>query len=129
MVNQEKEKIFYVEIKEPIELRRNLLEYSKMVVKSLQKYERFKDLRKQKIEYTLNLKRIIKEIKKLKNELVSKLPETTIKVEKKKKKIFPKGKKEIEDEISKREIKKMSELEKLEAELGSIEAKLNTLNS
>jgi len=125
----EKEKAFYVGIKEPLDLRKNLLEQSKMVVKSLQKYERFKDIRRKKIENIMNLKNIIKEIKKLNNDLMSKLPETKIKTERKERKIVPKDKKEIEVELSKTDIKKMGELEKLEAELSSIESKLNTLSS
>ncbi len=129
MTESEKEKVFYVEVKEPLDLRKNLLEYSKMVVKSLQKYERFKELRRKKIEYTITLRGIIKEIKRLNNDLISKLPETKVKEGKRERKVFPKGKKEIEEEISKAEIKKMNELEKLEAELSSIEAKLNTLSS
>ena len=129
MAKPEKEKVFYVEVKEPLDLRKNLLEYSKMVVKSLQKYERFKELRRQKIEYMFTLRGIIKEIKRLNNDLISKLPETKVKEEKRERKVFPKGKKEIEEEISKAEIKKMNELETLEAELSSIEAKLNTLSS
>jgi len=129
MSKSEKEKMFYVGIKEPIDLRRNLLEYSKMVVKSLQKYEKFKDLRREKIEHILKLKSAIREIKKLNNDLLLKLPETKIKFERKERKKIPKGKKEIEEELSKKEIIKMNELEKLEAELSSIEAKLNTLSS
>jgi len=128
MAKPEKEKVFYVEVKEPLDLRKNLLEYSKMVVKSLQKYERFKELRRQKIEYMFTLRGIIKEIKRLNNDLISKLPETKVKEEKRERKVFPKGKKEIEEEIIKAEIKKMNELETLEAELSSIEAKLNTLS-
>lgn len=129
MSKSEKEKAFYVGVKEPIDLRKNLLECSKIVVKSLQKYERFKDIRKKKIENIINLKGIIKEIKKLNNNLISKLPETKIKAERKEKTTIPKGKKEVEGEISKTEIKKTNELEKLEAELSSIESKLNTLSS
>lgn len=124
----EKKQSFYVGLKEPIELRKNLLECSKMTVKSLQKYERFKDLRRRKIEHILNLKTIIKEIKRLNNDLISKLPETKIN-ERKVKTTIPKGKKEIEDELGKGEIKKMNELEKLEAELSSIESKLDTISS
>jgi DNA replicative helicase MCM subunit Mcm2 (Cdc46/Mcm family) len=129
MAKPEKEKAFYVGVKEPIDLRKNLLECSKIVVKSLQKYEKFKDIRKKKIENIINLKGIIKEIKKLNNNLISKLPETKIKAERKERKIVPKGKKEVEGEISKTEIKKTNELEKLEAELSSIESKLDTLSS
>lgn len=129
MAKEEKVKSFYVGLKDPTDLRRNLLECSKMVVRSLQKYERFRDLRRQKIENTLKLKSIIKEIKKYNNDLMSMLPETKVKEKKKEKTKIPKGKKEIEEEISKAEIKKMSELEKLEAELSSIESKLDTLGS
>ncbi len=129
MSKSEKEEVFYVGVKEPIDLRKNLLECSKIVVKSLQKYEKFKDIRKKKIENIINLKGIIKEIKKLNNNLISKLPETKIKAEKKEKTTIPKGKKEVEGEISKTEIKKTNELEKLEAELSSIESKLDILSS
>lgn len=124
MGKAEKEKAFYVGIKDPVDLRRNLLEYSRMVVKSLQKYEKFKDARIRKIENIMSLKNIIKDIKKLNNDLVSKLPETKAKTERR---IIPKGRKE--EEVSREDVIKMDELEKLETELSSIEAKLNTLGS
>ena len=126
MSKQKEEKIFYVGIKEPFELRKNLLESSKMIIKSLQKYQKFKDIKLRKSEYLSELKDIIKEIKKLNLLLNSKLPETDIKLSRT---VLPNGKKEPEETMTKADIKKKNELEKLESELSSIESKLDSLNS
>ncbi|MBW3014979.1 hypothetical protein KY330_01000 [Candidatus Woesearchaeota archaeon] len=135
-----KKEIFYVGVKDPIEIRRTLLESSKEMVHAMQRYERFKEVRKEKIDEVQNLKEIISEIKKLANKLKQLLPETELRIKANKEKVNMLKKKSANKQ--KTEIKKAqviekplvmpkpratSELEKLEAELANIENKLGKL--
>lgn len=142
----QKEDVFYAGIQDPIEIRRTLLESSKEMLQLLQRHEKFKEVRKEKHENIVRLKHDIKELKKLITKFKSHLPTTHLrvilhqereKVDKEKAKLTKskqktKGKikvakvakEEVEKPLSKKE---MSELEKLEAELSSIENKLGTL--
>lgn len=126
MPKSEEEEKFYVGISNPTSLRRNLLEGSKNIIGSLQRYEKSKDIRKKKIEKIFELRKLIRSIKKLNSSLNSKLPYFP-KVTKKrvKKKI---EKESIEPELEK-EIEKVksSELKKLEDELKNIESELSKL--
>ena len=125
----EKEKdLFFVEVKEPTDVRKSMLEAQKIVVESLQRYENIKFLRANKLENINRLKGILKESSKLFSDLKAALPQSEIKeakVEEKYKIVKKEGKKEVE---KKKVVKKsMSELEKLESELSSIESKLSSL--
>ncbi len=51
--------IFYVGIKNPIDVRKNLLESSKYIIKNLQRHERFKAIRGEKIGQIMKLKEIM----------------------------------------------------------------------
>lgn len=133
-----KDEIFYVGIRDPIEIRRSLLESSKDMVHSLQRFERFKEVRKEKLESLHELKKTMSIVKKLMGQLKHALPEASIRVElgKEKRKVnlkkqTPKKtekktnpKKEIVERVSRKE---MGELEKLESELSAIEGKLSRL--
>jgi len=141
MAKTDKEEIFYVGIRDPIEIRRSLLESSKDMVHSLQRFERFKSVRKEKHESIQELKELMGHIKKLVTQLKSVLPENDLRVElgkekqkytakksqvttqKVKKEKAPKVK-EVKERITPKE---MSELEKLEAELSAIEGKLSEI--
>ena len=54
--------IFFVEIRESDEIRRNVLETIMDIVKNLQRFENFKDARKKKIENINKLGNIVREI-------------------------------------------------------------------
>jgi len=112
--------VFYVEIEEPIQLRRILLESSKDTIRLLKHNEEFKKLRIEKIKHISIIKNLIEEIKDLFVILKNELPATTLieeeKVRKEKKHLIKKTKK-----IEKQEIKK------LEEELSEIEKKLQSL--
>ncbi len=126
MPKAEKEKKFYVGLNNPSSIRRNLLEASKDIIKSLQRYEKSKSIRKEKIETIFEVRKIIRDIKKNISLLNSKLPgfpnEIKRKVRKEKVKVDPELKKEIEHA-------KSSELKKLEDELKNIEGELSKLGS
>lgn len=112
--------VFYVGIRDPISLRRNILECVKDVVQSEQRFERYKQLRLAKIEETVKLKCLIREINMLVSKLKDQLPDTMLraithdnsKVVQSKKKLEPKK-------------NPKSDLEDLEAELDAIEGKID----
>ena len=53
---------FYVNVSDPVQLRRLLLESSKQILQSLQDYERIQSIREEKIKYIMRLRHTIKEI-------------------------------------------------------------------
>ena len=135
--------VLYVGLPSPIELRRTILEATKDAVEMLQKYEKFRAVREEKITTVNQLQEQIREVTKLVNKLKSEMPKVDIRIkmhqeeemieneiiaskeaekEKKAKKISKK-KKVVKKEPVKR-AKELSELEKLEAELSHIEQKL-----
>ena len=108
-----KENTFHVGIKDPIELRKNLLESSRDIIKSLQKHERFKAIREEKIEQIIKLKNVMGDIEKLNKRFKAELPKIELRAKK--------------EEISKKykktkPFRNISEVEKLEKELDFIEA-------
>lgn len=135
-----KKEILYVGLQEPIMLRRTVLESTKDVVEVLQRFEKFRAVREEKIATVDLLREQIKEITKLVGKLKSDLPKVDVRIRlhkeqeiveggkkkakeagKPKKKAVKKAKKE---EAPKVKTKELSDLEKLEAELTSIEQKL-----
>ena len=113
-----KENIFYVGVKDPIELRKSLLESSRDIIKSLQKHESFKEIREEKTEQIIKLKNVMSDIEKLNKRLKAELP-----------KIELRAKEEISKKYKKiKPSKNISEIEKLEKELDFIESKLNEIS-
>ncbi len=114
------EETYYVNIREPAETRKKLLETSRQVVIALQKYESFKLKKMNKQDVAEKLRKNFKEI----NELIARLKKEMPQIPARKKIVLhedkktpqrisvPKGKRDIED---------------LERELGDIENKLKGL--
>ena len=130
-----KEEPFFVGIKDPIGARRAVLESSKDVVQSLQRFEKFTVARKKKREHVEKLKGVVKEAVSLINKLKKNLPTTGLRMAPVQK---PKPKPEHHKKVVKKapkpqpklalKPKEMGELEKLESELGDIESKLGNLS-
>ncbi len=137
--------IFFVGIRDPVEVRRNLLESTRDVVQTLQRFERFKQVRDEKQQEVAGLREQVKEINRLVNKLKSSLPKTKLRIklheeaavaEKKRKELEEKkaaGKKKEEKQIVKKEEqlpakRELTEIEKLERELGEIEGRLSNLS-
>jgi hypothetical protein len=141
MPKEKEESVFYVGIKDPIEIRRSILESSKELLQYLQRAEKFKAVRKEKTHQLEKLREEMKEIQALAKKLKALLPKTGLRAKAKPK---PAAKKEapkaqVKQEPIKETIpsmpapkaeepKEMSELEKLEAELGEIEGRLTKLS-
>ena len=130
MVKKEQQpELFFVRVKDPVEVRRNILETLKEIVEVLQRFEKFKQLRHEKIEKINRLRVLLRQANKMLGEMRGKLPQTNLRASvsresaqnahHRKKKIKP-----AEKAPQKRE---MTEVEKLEAELNAIESKLKSL--
>jgi hypothetical protein len=134
-----KQDVLYVGLPSPIELRRTILETTKDAVEMLQKYEKFRAVREEKIVIINQLQEQIKEITKLVNKLKLEMPKVDIRIKlhqeeemvekeiKASKEAAKPKKKEAKKAVKKEAVKKtreLSELEKLEAELSHIEQKL-----
>ena len=121
---------YFVGIREPVQVRRSLLECTKEVIHHLQKYEQVKQPRVEKLKRILELKHIFEDIDKLNADLKAEFPKADLKFSPAEK-IPIKEKKEFDDrnpkpvKVGRREA---NELEKLEAELNMIENRLNKLS-
>ena len=105
---------YFVQIRDPIDVRKGLLENSKQIIQVLQRYERIKHLRVKKLEKITQLKDIHRAI----NLLVVKL-----------KKQFPQVDFRVPIQVDERKKNIPSdELRKLEAELKMIEDKIGMLS-
>src|SRR3989338_8737802 len=78
VMSKENKEIFFVEVREPSNVRKSILESLKDIVESLKKFERFKELREQKMSNVDKLRADLKEINKLVSGLKEILPETKI---------------------------------------------------
>jgi len=146
MQSKDKKNVFYVGIKDPIEIRRSLLESSKEIVQLMQDFERFKDIREQKFLLKEELKKDIAAIQKMMKALKKAVPKTELRVrlmheheeyEEELLKPKKKSKKSKKSKTSKKSSTKkakpvekkkpVTELDKLEDELRKIEEKLGNL--
>jgi len=133
---EETKEIYYVGVKDPIEVRRSVLESSKELVQYLQRAERFKKVRVEKAAEIVKLKQTMKEISSLIKKLKAALPKTNLRTKlgrhekEAKAKAIQKTIKEIpvapKKEVSKE--KPQTELQKLEAELAEIESNLTKMS-
>jgi multidrug efflux pump subunit AcrA (membrane-fusion protein) len=135
MPAEKEESVFYVGIKDPIEIRRSLLESAKEMLQYLQRAEKFKEVRREKEVQISKLKETVQEIQSLVRKLKSELPKAGLRAvpphEEHKKKAVKKKTKAVKEEkaapVKVEKPKEMTELEKLEAELGEIEGRLTKL--
>jgi len=130
---KEEEQVFYVGVKDPVELRRTILESSKELVEYLQRAERFKKLRQEKADQIEKLKTIMAKITSLTRKLKTLLPKTKLRAQlhKHEKKVMKKAAAEkrakSKQEVPKEVKRPATELEKLESELNEIESRLTTM--
>ena len=130
-VSGEKEELFFVEVRDPNNVKKNILESLKDIVQSLQKFERFKEIRYQKMESINKLRKDLRDMNKMISDLKGFLPEARLREvklnpvlrEAPKTRSSRKPKKEITEQAN----KPGSELQKLESELSAIEEKLKGL--
>ena len=105
------EEQLFAGISEPTELRRELLNSTKMVIDSLKKFERISIIRNQKMQFLSELTKVMREINTLNKKLNQGLPKTNVKPK-------PAATKIIEEK---------TKLADLEDELARVEQKLQGL--
>ena len=132
-IKEQHKELFFVQVREPIEVRKCILETLKQIVEVLHRFEKFKSLRHEKIEKIQKLRGLLKDTNKVLGTLKMKLPQTNLRVNADreapvaKKTSHKKSKKAKEKKPEKAPKKEMTETEKLEAELSAIESKLKSL--
>ena len=130
MVKEQDNGLFFVEVKEPSEVRRNILEILKDIVETLQRFDKFKHIRQEKIQNMRKLGLLLKDTNKVLGDLKSKLPQTNLRAvveTPRQSKAHHKKKKKGKVVEQKAQQKDMTELEKLESQLSAIESKLKSL--
>ena len=126
---KDQNEVFFVQITEPAQVRRNVLESLKQILELLQRFEKFKPIRHEKMSKIQKLRALMRDANKLMADLKSKLPQTSFKSiapkgdKKPVKKIAPKKDEAAQPKVAKKE---KTELEKLESELSAIESKLKS---
>ncbi len=122
---------FFVEVKDPLEIRRAVLESSKKAIRLLQNYENIKKIRTEKNEEIERLKNQIKEMALLFIRLKAELPKSKDVLPPEFKKVFytrPATAKVIKPVAAVEAKPRESEVNKLEQELKDIEAELERLS-
>ncbi len=122
--------LFYVDVKDPNEVRRYILETLKEILEVLQRFEKFRSIRHEKFEKIQRIRTMLKEANRMMGTVKAKLPQTNLKANiarqaPSSKVRNTKDKKGKSPE--KRPVREKTELEKLESELGAIENKLKSL--
>ena len=125
---------YFMRVENPSDLRRQILENSKSVIESLRRFEKIKDLRAEKLNSIVKLKRMISELHEISSRLRDSLPQpkTTPLI---KRKLIRKGKKIEQKTVPAQKSvpaglpfkPKSKDLEMLESELSEIESKLSKL--
>jgi len=131
---KQKTELFFVQIPEPSEVRRNILETLKEILATMQRFEKFKQMRHQKLDNIHKLRALLRQANRMIGDLKSKLPQTDLKAvvireqkpqaEKAPKQKAQNSKQKPQEKPKKKEL---TELERLESELSAIEGKLKNL--
>lgn len=124
MKEQQGNELFFVQVKEPSEARRIILETLKDILEMLQMFEKSRHTRHEKLVKIQKLRSLMKDANKLIGDLKARLPQTSLKgAAAREDKPQRKPAKKKEEQAPK---KGNSELERLEAELSAIEGKLKS---
>ena len=110
------EEPLFVGVPDPFDLRKGLLTSSKDLLNSLRRYENFMTIKKEKMKYTLEIVKIMKDISSMTRKLKISFPKTTARL-----------KVRTEGQVSENIIEKKTKLAELESELASVEEKLGRI--
>ena len=125
---KEQSEVFFVQVMEPAQVRRNILESLKQILELLQRFEKFKHLRHEKANKIQKLRILMRDANKLMANLKSKLPQTSLRSvapepQKPERRVSRKKNQTVQTKAPRKE---RTELEKLESELSAIESKLKS---
>lgn len=115
---EEQSEGFFVGINNPIDVRRNVLECSREMIKTLQAHEKLTVIREEKLKRVKQLKTVIRELDLLFSKLRNGLPKTHLRA----------GLAEPSRKDSSRPAKTYTEIEELERQLGSLEKEISRLS-
>jgi hypothetical protein len=118
--------ILFIQVRDPVNLRRTLLGCSKQIIQLLQRYEKLKEMRVKKAELISKLRMTNKEITLLVTKLNTYLPAASAKTAEKQEKT-KKKETHFRAEAAIHE-GNTNDLKKLEAELAMIESKIKQLS-
>ena len=122
--------VFFVQVRDPAEVRRDILESLKDILELLQRFEKFKQKRHEKLQRILHLRKLVKDAHKLMGNMKLRLPQTNLRgvaPSEAPKPVKKAAKKKEAKEVPKKEPRKeKTELERLEEELSAIESKLKS---
>lgn len=139
---EKKEELFFVELRDPEEVKKSILLVLKDILEALKRFEKFRETRHKKLDKIQKLRILVKEANKMLGSLKSKLPQTSLKAafqaepparlisnndkagNNKKKKNTDSD--EPQQKAKQAPKKEMTELERLEFELNAIENKLKS---
>ncbi|MBI4738146.1 hypothetical protein HY772_01045 [Candidatus Woesearchaeota archaeon] len=118
--------LLFIQVHDPVALRRTLLGCSKQIVVLLQRYERFKTIRAKKLETIVKLRALNRDITLLMTKLHTYLPAAQTKLPEK----HEQGKKHATQQLvaEKISVEHVTDLDKLEAELARIESKMKNIS-
>jgi len=126
--------LFFVQVREPNEVRKYILQTLKEIVEILHRFEKFRQIRHEKIANIHKLRALLKDANKMLGSLKLKLPQTNLRAaavkeitKHSKKPAHKKKVKPSEEKPEKAPKREMTETEKLEAQLNAIESKLKSL--
>jgi hypothetical protein len=122
----EHKELFFVGVLEPNQVRRQILGCSKDVISSLKRFEHFRELRREKAETAVKLRKLFEELNFLNNRLKQELPKTKLRMLKIPIEVEESAQKFVMPE-RKATRKDLTTLDKLESELFELEAKLDRL--
>jgi len=117
-----KEEDYFVGIYDPLDVRRNLLESSKEIIKSLQAFDKVESVREEKLKLFKEMRRVMAELDLLVSKLKTKLPKSYLRKAVEKNNVSSLRK--IQYPANK---KFSSELERLEQELRNVERELSSM--
>ena len=122
--------LFFVELKDPSNVRRQMLEALKEILEVLQKFDQYKKARQQRLDDLNQLRNLVKDANKLLGSLKNKLPQTNLRVKALREvpaaKIHKRKKAQAKEE-SRQAPKKETEFDRIQSELDVIESKLRDL--
>ena len=135
-MKEQSNNLFFVQLKEPNQVRRNILETLKSILEILQKFEKFKQIRHQKLENINKLRASLRETNKMFGTLKLKMPQINLRIPVEKKPPVQTKEGQIkEKQPEKKKVvlplkkpkREMTEVDKLESELNAIESRLKNL--